>query len=142
MEENKPQQSPTVKINLRMSTRDDIRISQLAKSAKVTKAEVIRRLIAAGFENTDYKNVSEKYDVLLDRMQKMSDDMAAHFRKIAHDIDQVDQRINRVHHNVIRANIFLDEFSRRLIPTSADYIEMRSQVKIKLTEFMNMKNRN
>ncbi|MBU0993409.1 MAG: hypothetical protein KJ737_13020 [Proteobacteria bacterium] len=62
----------SVTINFRMSAKDDIRISQLAKSARMTKSEVIRKLIAIGFENTDYENMVDKFFCLsIDLLNKL-----------------------------------------------------------------------
>lgn len=140
MEEDKPREkSSSVTINFRLSTKDDLRISKIAKSARMTKSEVIRKLVAAGFENTDYKNVSDKYDVLLDRIQRISDYMAGYFKKVSYEIDMLDKRITQLNYNIIRANIFLDEFSLRLIPGKADYIDMRNRITIRHTEFKDMR---
>jgi hypothetical protein len=112
----------------------DLKITRLAREKKISKGEVLRQVLEIGFENTDYKSVSDKYDILLDRMQKMSDDMAAHFEKISHEIKTVDSRLN---HNIIRANLFLNELSKMLLPEIADYINLRNQVQARQSELLN-----
>ncbi|MBU0991706.1 MAG: hypothetical protein KJ737_04345 [Proteobacteria bacterium] len=116
----------------------DLKISKLAKDKNISQSELVRQILEIGFENTDYKKVSDKYDALLDRMQKMSDDMAAHFSKISFEIELLNQRINRLNNNIVRVNIFLEEFSLRLIPSKAEYVDMRNRIKIRHTELKNM----
>ncbi|MBU0991707.1 MAG: hypothetical protein KJ737_04350 [Proteobacteria bacterium] len=78
MEKNKPRSlSPSVKINLRMST----------------KAEVIRKLIAIGFEHTDYENMTDKFDCLRQEVKKISECLEQNFEKIFQVIDSVHQEL-------------------------------------------------
>ncbi|MBU0993410.1 MAG: hypothetical protein KJ737_13025 [Proteobacteria bacterium] len=125
-------------ITFRIDPEMNSKISQMAKDKNISQSELVRHILEIGFENTDYKKVSDKYDVLFDRMQKMSDDMIAHFKKISYEIEMLNQRNTRFNNNIVRANIFLEEFSLRLIPRTADYVDMRNQIKIRHTELKNM----
>ena len=117
-------------VTFRIEPEMNLKISRLAKAKKISQGEVVRRLLEIGLEYTDHKTMVDKFDSLQMEMEKFSENVSIRF-------ETVFQKMTACNLNVIRASMFLEEFSKLMIPEVSTFLDMKGRVQIEHTKLKN-----